>query len=68
MPTTAQLTADILVAFLHKHSLLLRASTNEDASREAGDEVTGDAETRGQNVSRTVFHAVFLHDTQKRIR
>lgn len=50
------------------HSLLLRASTNEDASREAGDEITGSAETRGQKVPGTVFHTVFLHNAQKTYR
>lgn len=43
-----------------KHSHLLRASADEDASWEAGHEVAGDAEARCQNVSGTVLHTVLL--------
>lgn len=47
------------------HSLLLGASADEDASREAGHEVAGDAETRRQKVPGAVLHAVLLRGGKK---
>ena len=52
--------------FYFECSLLLGASADEDASREAGHEVAGDAKTRCQNVSGTVLDTVFLPDTNRR--